>query len=149
MPYVEPPLTYLMPISSLASWAYFYRTASTGAYMLPVAAFGFAWAGVNTLRLQASKRPGWDKGLVTFGAVALLSALERYGLASLGVLRYFMVFSCILVAGNFAGAIAIGIPKLLVKKKIKSPFWGKTYTAYCAVSTVFWLCASFSTLKRE
>lgn len=150
MPHTENPLTYLMPAYSLTSYVLLFRNTESGAWMLPVSGFGLGWAGLNTVRLQMAKsKIKLDLGLVTFGFVALLSSLERSETVTFGTLKWPMVLGCLLVMANYGFAVATGMAKKMVKKKLKSPLWGTIFTAYCSAQTMFWLGAAYFTMNRS
>jgi hypothetical protein len=139
----EPLLTYLMPVSAVASWAGLYLTGSTtGAWKVPVAAFGSIWALYNIIT-----RKKMDLGFFTMGLVAVSAYMEQSSGASPGLTQLQLV-GCVLVSINYALPVVFWkeLRKMFVKSK--SPFWLNTFYTYCATNTVFWLIGAYTIYKN-
>ena len=132
----EPFATFLMPTYAIVSWIGLFLFSKTGKHLLPIAAFGWAWAVINCIH---SKR--LDLGAITFGLVIVSSLWERHSGFDKKV-RVALTISCICVAMNFSLPLILWSQMADELAKEKSDLWLSIFFWYCVSMTVFWICAA-------
>ena len=139
----EPIVTFLMPVYAAASWLGLYLCGSTGKHLLPIASFGWLWALFNIVRTRRL-----DLGIVTFALVMISSIWERQSGFHKGV-KIASNISCLLVAANFSLVVIFWNSMVKELARSKSQLWLSIFWWYCAIMTVFWVCAAIRNQMRS